>query len=978
MAESPDTSDIMGLSASSPAAAAASYASRGFRVVPLHSVVDGVCSCERGSECNGAGKHPRVKSWQTAATNDTATIADWFRRWPRANVGLAMGGPERVIALDVDGAEGRASLAKLEQLYFPLPETLTSRSGRPDGGEHRLFRLGEHHDLDAIKNNAGRIGMKRGAKKTDPRPFPALDIRGDGGQIVVCPSVHKSGHPYVWTNDSPIAQLPEWFYKLLVPPVETAPEPVAMPSPAVAQHDAHDKYATVALERACDEVRSAPKGTRNDTINREAYSIGTLVGAGLVRHDDAEARLLEAMRAGGWDTGAIRTLHTVTLRRALNDGARNPRVIPDLPKRQDKPYHGSPPALRLDPQDRWTALEALLDELALVPAEARAERALERSFLDGALAVVDDDRSSEFLRLLERLKAHGIKTNAWKMAFRSRRKEQLEARVTAAPPVENEDAPAKRTIMVRPGTLGDLVRQSMTLLRDDPNVYVRDGELVTVVGADGPIAPKIQLLKPETVRVWLADAAKWLAPTDEGFPTLTDPPIAVVAGVCADPSKKDVRRLDSIAETPTLGPNGEVIDADGYHASARVTLMPQRSYARIPTHPTRDDARKALRELQEVFVDFNHETDVDASIPLAALLTLVARPAIKGPVPGFGFSANIKGTGKSKQVKCIIAIALGREAEDAGWTDDEAELRKKLDSAAIEGASYQWFDNLEATFGGSMLAAYLTNTVVRPRPLGESRTISCPWRGVIMPTGNNLRLGRDIDRRVLVSRILSRYEQPWLRPESDFRHPRVEYWALEHHARLLIAALTLIRAWIVADRPQGTCPTYGSFEAWSRFIPDALEWAGAANPLRRATDAPEENETDDDRALRVVLRDLKRLDAGGHGLKTTEIISLLYPNGRPPRASDGPPDGFGDFREAIESVVRARSSSGAPLPMPLGKWLSRLEHRAMGGMWLHQQWAHGHVARWCVMPVTQPVVSDLPLDESDERAAIQSADASIL
>lgn len=968
LAAAPSTDGITALSAASPAQAAENYAQRGFRVVPLYGHDAGVCTCKRGCECGAAGKHPWLRQWEQKASTDHATVADWFLQRPGSNVGLAMGGPERLVALDIDGADGRASLAKLEQLYFPLPETLTSRSGRVDGGEHRLFRLAPTHNMDAVKNNAGRIGMKRGAKKTDPRPFPALDIRGDGGQIVVCPSVHKSGNPYTWTNEAPIAELPEWFYRLLVPTAEPEPTPAPAPRPQLSEAELGDRYATAALERACDEVRTAPKGTRNDTLNREAYGLGQLVGSGVLRHSDTEARLLDAMRAGGWDANAVRTLHSTTLRRALNDGTRNPRVIPNRPVQA---YKGAPPALQLEPQDRWTALEVLLEELRTVNESGRNEAALQRSFLNAVLASIEGDRCAEGARLVERLRGLGVKTNPWKMALRSRRKEQIDEQTAAMPPAENEDRP-RRTIVVKPGDLGNLVRQSLTLLRDDLDVYVRDGELVTVVPSDGTDRPpKISMLQPETVRVHLADAAKWIVPmTDDGGMAITDPPMPVVASVCADPNKKDIRRLDAIVEAPTLGPNGQLVDQAGYHESARLVLMPTRSFPGIPENPTRDDAREALKQLREVFVNFDYETEVDRVIPLAALLSLVARPAIRGPVPGFGFSANSKGTGKSLQVKCIIAIAYGREAEDDGWPgDDEAELRKKLDSAALDGARYVWYDNLETVFGGGPLAAYLTSTRASPRPLGQSRRVSCPWHGVIMATGNNLRLGRDIDRRMVMNRILSRHERPFLRPASDFRHAPLDAWALEHHPRLLVAALTIVRAWMLANRPVGTCPTYGSFEAWSRLVPDALEWAGAENPLKRAVDAPEENETDEDRALRVVLRDLVRLDSSGAGLKTTDVIKLLYPLGRPPRRDDGPPDGFDDLRDAIESVVRGRTPSGVPQGNPLGKWLSKQEHRSMGGVWLHQDWGHNHIARWRVVPVPAASFDEF---EQIEREAIQA------
>lgn len=205
--------------------AALEYAARGFRVVPLHSVKAEVtpsgpamvCSCSRGAACaKSAGKHPRLGKWQEFATADGDKVGAWFNRWPASNVGIAMGGAERLLALDVDGPDGAASLAELEAKHGQLPRTLTSRSGRADGGEHRIFRI-----PDELAELGNRVGNGKAFAK-------GLDVRGSGGQIVVAPSMHRSGAVYRWTDDASIADLPKWLYDL----IQAKPEQAIAPLPA--------------------------------------------------------------------------------------------------------------------------------------------------------------------------------------------------------------------------------------------------------------------------------------------------------------------------------------------------------------------------------------------------------------------------------------------------------------------------------------------------------------------------------------------------------------------------------------------------------------------------------------------------------------------------------------------------------------------------------------------------------------------------
>lgn len=184
--------------------AALAYAERNFRLIPLNYMKerDGQlgCSCYKAHECRAAGKHPIFRGWQTVATNDTYLVRRWWEAWPLANIGLVMGGPERLVTIDIDGNEGRESLETLQREHGALPPTLIQVTGRDTGGEHRLYRVPESLNLYAIRNRC--------------RLAAGIDVRSEGGLIVAAPSIHPSGRSYRWVNKLPIGDLPEWLYQI--------------------------------------------------------------------------------------------------------------------------------------------------------------------------------------------------------------------------------------------------------------------------------------------------------------------------------------------------------------------------------------------------------------------------------------------------------------------------------------------------------------------------------------------------------------------------------------------------------------------------------------------------------------------------------------------------------------------------------------------------------------------------------------------
>ena len=212
------------------------YADWGWCVVPLHTPREGGCSC-RMKDCPGIGKHPRIPNWPKEATTDLTIITRWWRQWPQANVGLATG--NHLYVLDVDGEQGRQTLAQLEAQHGALPETPRSLTG--GGGEHYLFTLPEGVRL-----------------KNTVRFAPGLDTRGTGGQIVAAPSLHASGKRYTWDAgahpaDVEVAEMPAW----LIMKIQQTPPAGQL-----------RKASTVPAMR--DHAMMIPTGQRDSTLFTEA------------------------------------------------------------------------------------------------------------------------------------------------------------------------------------------------------------------------------------------------------------------------------------------------------------------------------------------------------------------------------------------------------------------------------------------------------------------------------------------------------------------------------------------------------------------------------------------------------------------------------------------------------------------------------------------------------------------------------------
>jgi putative DNA primase/helicase len=151
---------------------------------------------------------------------------------------------------------------------------------------------------------------------------------------------------------------------------------------------------------------------------------------------------------------------------------------------------------------------------------------------------------------------------------------------------------------------------------------------------------------------------------------------------------------------------------------------------------------------------------------------------------------------------------------------------KQLAASVLAGDQMILLDNLDIVLDLSLLCQILTEQKVTIRRFGKLKNVVAACVALVGATGNNLAIAGDNMRRFVIARIIIDVERPELR-EFDF-DPVEE--AKEHRPELVVAALTVVRAYLISGEPQ-KLPPLGSFERWSRWVREALVWLGEADPV---------------------------------------------------------------------------------------------------------------------------------------------------
>jgi hypothetical protein len=214
----------------------------------------------------------------------------------------------------------------------------------------------------------------------------------------------------------------------------------------------------------------------------------------------------------------------------------------------------------------------------------------------------------------------------------------------------------------------------------------------------------------------------------------------------------------------------------------------------------------------------------------------------------FVYTANTVASGKSLLAKMAIVPVAG-SARVRVKSDSAEELKKELATAALDGDSYFFLDDLEGVLKSQELNAFMTSATVGGRMLGGLTGFTAEKQCVVFITGNNLKLSTDIARRTL---RVALYSEQFDVQEREVKRPIDEEWLSRPDVRgdVLSALWALIREWDKAGRPKGARVLRG-FERWCEVFGGIVLNAGFGDPCEAPPleDNSGSNETADMLAL---------------------------------------------------------------------------------------------------------------------------------
>jgi hypothetical protein len=223
-------------------------------------------------------KPATTRGFYDASTNP-ATIRRWFGGNFRRNAAVRTGLTSGAWVLDADTLE---SLTALEDRFGPLPGTRQSQTAR---GIHAWFKTSGV----PIPSSNGHVA-------------PGLDVKAEGGYVIVPPSIHPTGCAYRWLNDEPLAEAPPWLVALARKPLPPPPPqqgssqaldaPRGFPGPPGA-------YGAAALRAEVKALANTAPGGRNNRLNRASFCLHQLAAGGELDAAEVERCLIGATAANG-------------------------------------------------------------------------------------------------------------------------------------------------------------------------------------------------------------------------------------------------------------------------------------------------------------------------------------------------------------------------------------------------------------------------------------------------------------------------------------------------------------------------------------------------------------------------------------------------------------------------------------------------------------------------------------------------------
>jgi hypothetical protein len=281
--------------------AALNYAARGFPVFP----------------CDPATKRPYTGNGFKDATTDAAAVRSWWTAHPDAMIAFPTGQAIGAWVLDVDDPAAFEAACP-----FELPATRRCVTGK---GYHLYFGFDPQQEV----RNA-QIKMVDGERRWPFPNLPGAEVRGNGGYVIVPPSLHPNGKRYSWAPEGPPAQPPAELLRIVRK--ESPAQPVVPSVISYVDHSAaagDTPYGLAGLDGECEAIRRAANGAQESVLNSAALKVGGLVAGGALTAATAKRELIAAgMAMASYNSADKWTLEAVSAKveRGMVAGAGRPKA----------------------------------------------------------------------------------------------------------------------------------------------------------------------------------------------------------------------------------------------------------------------------------------------------------------------------------------------------------------------------------------------------------------------------------------------------------------------------------------------------------------------------------------------------------------------------------------------------------------------------------------------------------------------------
>ena len=489
----------------------------------------------------------------------------------------------------------------------------------------------------------------------------------------------------------------------------------------------------------------------------------------------------------------------------------------------------------------------------------------------------------------------------------------------------------KPTIKVEAGEIHRIVDAGERELAATGRYYQRGALIVSVATDPESRETTIKPVPQPALLRALSGCAIWTRyDARSGAEVVCDPPARHVSVLYDAGEYMHLPALAGIARQPHLRPDGSLVRNPGFDAATGLFGVFDETTYRVSDRPTREQAASALQELRALLSEFAFGNAQDEATALAAMLTAAIRSSLP-TAPMIHVKAPQIASGKSYLTELIATFASSTQPSSVAFPTSNEEMQKLLLATLLPAPAAVIFDNLTTDLiPYDSLCSALTAEHLTGRILGLSKTATVGTRAMFLSSGNNVYAVRDMGRRCLTIVLDPQVENPATRhfnsnPLQIVRDDRPHYVSL---------ALTIIRAWIIADGPATTCKPWGNYARWSDWVRQPLLWLGLPDP---AASAFEQMEQDPDHEM------LGRLLHAWH--KTFGSSPTMI------REACAKAQSF-DAQELNEVLFEVAEIKGEINRRSLGKWISRHQGRIVDGLRFEKASGTTSAERWLAKSVT--------------------------